>query len=354
MAKRLLQAAMVLLLLAALVLAGRAVLDRVGRTAIDAALAAVPGDARRVSFTDWAAVREQVGADLGDEPSREAVEQLITDTYASDLSAASAVDGAAGAMQEIFGFGPGTAQWEAYGQSESGASLVLAVPDGTDFDQLADNMRSAGYAEPEDDDGVWLGGVDLVAALDPTLSPVVQYVALLSDPGLVVTSESPEYIEDAADAAADGRGVADVDGVGDLADRLEGTVASVLWVEDFGCSDLAMARADDSDQARAAARIEELGGLSPLDGLAMGLTPSSSLRVVGHYEDADDAEADLEARAELAVGEAYGRSGSFSDDYDVTRARTVDSDVVLDLEPSREGVFALSNVFDGPVVFASC
>ena len=93
-------------------------------------------------------------------------------------------------MHEMFGFGPVNAQWEAFAQGKQGAAMVLKVADGTDFDVLADNLRTAGYTKPKDDDGVWEGGADLVAALDPTLSPEVQYVALLEDQGLVVTSDN--------------------------------------------------------------------------------------------------------------------------------------------------------------------
>ena len=42
---------------------------------------------------------------------------------------------------------------------------------GTDFDVLADNLRTDGYTKPKDDDGVWEGGADLVAWLDGTLAP---------------------------------------------------------------------------------------------------------------------------------------------------------------------------------------
>lgn len=328
------------------------VIDRVGRTDLHRALAALPDDVRRVSFTDWSAVREQVGADLGSDPSRDAVEQMAVDLYEEDLGSGSALEEAAGAMHELLGFGPATARWEVLGQSPEGSAVVLSMPDSTDFDQIESSLRSAGYTAPEGgDEGVWEGGIDLVAALDPALNPVVQYVVLRPGAGLVVASDTVEY---AAAAAAPGSVVGAAPGVSDLADRLAGTVVSALWVGDFACEDLAMARADADDQARAAARIEELGGLNPLQGLAMGLTPEGTVRVVAHLPDADRAESDLEARAELAVGEAYGRSGSFSDDYELTRARTVGSDVVLDLTPLRTSGFALSGLYSGPVVFASC
>ena len=49
--------------------------------------------------------------------------------------------------------------------------MVLKVADGTDFDVLADNLRTDGYTKPKEDDGVWEGGADLVASLDGTAQP---------------------------------------------------------------------------------------------------------------------------------------------------------------------------------------
>ena len=75
-------------------------------------------------------------------------------------------------MQELFGFGPGTAQWEVYGQSTEGAALVLRPPEGTDFEVLGGNLRSAGYDAPDADDGaLWTAlrevGLDGVIAALP-------------------------------------------------------------------------------------------------------------------------------------------------------------------------------------------
>ncbi len=347
-------AGLALLVVGVLVVVALVLLDRVDRTPLERAVAVAP-PASRVSFTDWASVRAAVDADLGDTPDREAVEEMVAAAYDRDLAAVSAVDEAAGAMQQLFGFGPGTAQWEVYAQSGDGAALVLRPPDGTDYGVLGDNLRSAGFSAPDDDGGVWRGGIDLVADLDPTLTPVVQYVALLPDEGLVVASDDAAYAERAA-AVASGEEdpVGDTEGVADLAARMEGALATVMWVGDFACADLAMSRADDEDRAAAEARVAELGGVSPLSGFALGLVEGGGLRVVAHLADDDQAERDLEARAELAVGEAYGRGGSFSDDLELVRSRTVGPDVVLDLEPTRDDGFPLSSLYDGPLVLAAC
>ena len=176
-------------LVAGLLVVGVVVWQRLDRTDLEEALDRVPASSLRVGFTDWAAVRSRLEADLGDTPDGEQVETLIQKAYDSDYGAASSIDDSAPALQENFGFSPATAQWEAFAQGREGATMVLKVADGADFDVLADNLRSAGYKKPKEDDGVWEGGADLMPEIDPTISPELQYVTLLEDQGLVVSSD---------------------------------------------------------------------------------------------------------------------------------------------------------------------
>ncbi len=344
-----------LLLVVGLLVVGTLAWQRAHRTSLEEALQRVPASSKRVSFTDWSLVRSRLHARLGDTPGRKAVEGLMSKAYDSDFSAASSIDEAAVALQENFGFGPATAQWEAYAQGRKGATMVLKVPDGSDFDVLADNLRSVGFKKPKKDDGVWVGGPDLVAALDPTISPELQYISLLKDQGLVVTSDEQPYAATAARVAAGkGDSFASVAGAGDLADQLDEPANALLWGRDFACTDLSMSSADDDTQAQAKARVAEVGGVTPLAGLAMGMEPDRTLRVVEHFEDSDRAEKNLRPRAKLAVGEAIGRGGSFSDNFRLTSSKSVGSDVVLRLRPRSRTGYVLSALYDGPVVFATC
>ena len=350
-------------LLALALVAGAAVVGTVAwrrahRTPLEQALSAVPAASVRVAFTDWSGVRRALGADLGDTPSRDATEAFASKAYDADLSAASSTDEAAGALQELYGFGPATARWEAYAQSRDGAVMVLAPPDGTDFAVLADNLRAAGYDAPAKratDGGTWVGGIDLVSRLDPTLTPELQYVALLADQGLVVTSDTEDYLASSVRAASgDTDGLVSKAGVDDLAQRLGRVDNALVWPGDFACEDLAMSQADDDDQAQADDLVRQAGGVTPLSGLAMGMTSDRTLHVVAHFASSEAARADLRPRARLAVGEAVGRGGRFSDDFELTRSSAVGSDVLLDLAPKRDDAFVLSALYDGPVLFATC
>ncbi len=346
---------LVLVLVLGLAVVGAFVWKRSHRTVLDEALGAVPASSLRVGFTDWAVVRTTLGAKLGGTPDREDVDAFIAQAYDSDYAAASSIDESASALQENFGFGPATARWEAYAQGRKGATMVLKVPDGTDFDVLRDHLEGAGYTRPKQEDGVWKGGADLVAGIDPTITPELQYVSLLADRDLVVSSDDPDYAASAARVAAgDGASFSSVPGVTEMATDLDRPGNAMFWGRDFACEDLAMSQADGNDEARATARVKQAGGVTPLAGFAMGMRPDRTLRVSGHFEDSERAGKNARTRAELAVGEAIGRGVSFSDTLTLSSSRVVGNDMVLDLRPRQETGFVLSALYDGPLLFATC
>ena len=245
-------AALVLVVLAGLLVVGVVVWQRLHRTDLEQALDAVPASSLRVSYTDWTAVRSRLRAELGDTPGTEAVEKLIQQAYDSDYGSASSIVDSAPALQQNFGFSPATAQWEAFAQGRQGAAMVLKVAAGADFDILADNLRSAGYKKPKEDDGVWEGGVDLMPEIDPSISPELQYVALLEDEGLVVSSDTADFAEKAARVASgEANSFASVTGVSEMAGQLGDPANAMIWGKDFACTDLAMSRADERTRPRA-------------------------------------------------------------------------------------------------------
>lgn len=353
--RRFLVFGLALVLVAGLLVAGVVVWQRQHRTPLEEALRTVPAGSLRVGFTDWAAVRRKVKADLGENPSSSEIEAFVEKAYDRDFNAASSIDSAAVGMHEKFGFGPVNSQWEAYAQGRKGATMVLKVADGTDFDVLAENLRSDGYTAPKDDDGIWEGGPEVVAQLDPTFTPEVQYIALLEDQGLVVTSDTPSYAASAAKVASgDGDSVASTDGVDDLTAQLGDPANAMVWTGDFACDDLSMSSADEGEQETAKQLVRRAGGVTPVNGLAMAMLPNRTLRVVLHFEDSDRARKNLRTRAKLAVGDAPGRGVSFADDFKLTASSSKGSDVVLDLTPRQPTGYVLSSLYDGPVLFATC
>ncbi len=334
---------------------GTTVWHRLHRTPLEDALHRVPASSLRVSFTDWSVVRRQLGANLGSSPSDSRITAFIQQAYDKDYSAASSIDESAVALQDKYGFSPVNAQWEAYAQGRKGATMVLKPAEGTDFGVLGDNLRTNGYRKPKTDDGVWRGGVDLVANLDPTLTPELQYVVLLAHQGLVVTSDSESYAAQAAAVATgDKESLASTGKVAGLDDTLGRPANALLWAGDFACEDLAMSKADQDSQDQADDLVQKAGGVTPLTGLAMAMSPTRTLRVVAAFDSSEEARRNLRPRARLAVGDAVGRGGAFSDNFRLTRSRTSGSTVLLDLRPRQKSGFVLSDLYDGPLIFATC
>lgn len=353
--RRFLVPLLALVLVAGLLVLGVLAWQRQHRTPLEEALSAIPAGSLRVGFTDWSVVRRQVYDDLAEDPSAQEIDAFMGKAYDRDFTAASSLDGSAVAMHEKFGFGPVNAQWEAYAQGRKGATMVVKVAEGADFEVLRDNLRTDGYEAPEDDDGVWKGGADLVAGLDATLTPEVQYVALLEGEGLAVTSDNRAYAARAAKVASgDGDPVSKQAGLDDLAARMGEPANAMVWTGDFACEDLSMSQADEGEQDRAEQLVSDAGGVTPLDGLAMGMLPNRTLRVVEHFEDPDRAEKNLRPRAELAVGDAPGRGLTMSDDFTLRSSKAQGSDVVLELRPQRPTGYVLSALYDGPLLLATC
>jgi len=341
--------------LGALVVVGvRIWVDR-DRTDLRRALDLVPSSTLRLSFTDWEAVREALKADLGKDPAEDEIKDLISRGYDRDFIAVSSIDEAASALQEHFGFSPATMSWEAYAQGKSGATMVVRMPDGFDFDGVTTKLTDLGFTEPKKDDGVWLGGADLVAAIDPTITPELQYVAVLADRHLIVTSDVEDYARKAAEVAqGHGRSLGDIASVRDAVSPLAEPAAAMVWAEDFACSDLAMSQASTEDQEEADSLVRKAGELTPLSGLVMALGKDRSLHVSELFESSAAAKENLRPRAELIVGPAPGRGGSFSDDLELTESRTDGATVQLTLEPRAKTGFVLSALDSGPVLFATC
>lgn len=345
MRRRVLVVGLAVLVLVGVVFAGRAVWQRWDRTPLQEALGYVDAKAMRVSFTDWKQVRADVDAGTN-------VEEWIARGFERDLIAASSIDGSADALSEHFGFSPENADWEVFSQSREGAAMVLRLDD-ADFGEIAAKLTEAGFEEPGSDSRVWKGGVDLVASLDGTLTPEVQYVALLEDQGVVVTSDTFEYAAQMA-ALADGEGssLGDDSATYDMAGHVGAPDAAVLWAGDFACEDLSMSTASADDQQLASQLIAEAGEITPVTGVVIALD-DKRLTVAEQFPDADQARLNLTSRAKLAVGPAVGRSGgTFADELELVSSTASGATMVLEFKAL--GDYPLSRHYDGALVFASC
>jgi hypothetical protein len=344
----------VLALVVALLLAGAALVAwrlATSDTRLSEALTRVPEATSRAAWTDWEAVRRELGADVDGESTAEDVETFLDEAFTADLTAMSALGTSAGVMHEELGFSPATLSWELLAQSDEGALEVMGVDDDVSFDDVAERLGALGWTEPEDEDGVWVGGPDVLSGVGSMLTPELQHVALLADEGVIVASDQAPYLEDVLDVV---RGSDDgADDLADLATGLDQPLAAVVYDGAYACEQLAMAQSDDDARAEADQLVAAVGGVHPLTGFAMGELAGGDVRVVMQVEDADDAPGDAEARATLASGPAPGQGGEFGDRFSVERVTSEGSTIALDLRP-HAGEYVLSDLASGPVVFATC
>ena len=320
------------------------------RTLLEQASSYAPGDAERLSWTDWAAVRDRVGVHLDGSSSAAAVQAFLTKGYDEDLTSTSALVQSAPVLQTRFGFSPATVEWELFSQSTQGAVVIMRMPDGTDFDAIGDRLERAGFTRPKSEDGVWLGGDELLPEIGADLTPELQYVALDRQDHLVLTSDEGGYLEQTVQDLGDGelsQGMRDV--IGGTGEPLSASV----YDGPYTCSALAMSHADSSDQAQAQELLTQAGKVNPVTGFAMSAQPGGDVRVVMGFESDEQARTNADTRAALAAGPAPGQGGTCPDRFSVGSVTADGRLVTMDLRP-RRGAYVLSDLSTGPVLFATC
>jgi len=319
------------------------------RTDLERALSMAPHDAQQLSWTDWSGVRDELDQDLGDSPSGDDINEFLGQGFEADLTQTTALGDSAVQMQAVFGFSPATVDWELFSQSEQGAVVMMHLPESTDFGELEDTLADNGYVEPESATGVWVGGVELLAQIGG-ITPELSHVVVDEDRRLVLSSDSEEYL---AEAAADAR---DEDGPSDLEDVVAAAdepLAAAIYTGDHACAKLAMSQADQIDQEQAAELVRDAGDLNPVTGFAIGVRRGGDVRVVMSFESDDQARTNADTRAQLASGPAPGEGGDFSDLFDLGDVTAEDQLVTMEFEPV-EGGYVFSTLKDGPVLFATC
>jgi hypothetical protein len=321
------------------------------QTEFTRAVATAPAGAERLSWTDWAAVRRELGVSLSASSSPAELTDFLDRGYDADLISTSALVESAPVLQERFGFSPASAEWELFSQSVDGAVITLRLPDDTDFDDLGDRLEALGYRRPSEPAGVWAAGPDGLSAISSELTPELGYVALDADDHLVLASDQRGYLETAVRAtSADGDRV---EGLSEVAEATGEPLSAAVYTGDYACGALAMAQADAGDQAEAAQLVATAGTVDPYSAFAMSAQPDGHVRVVLAFTDDDQARTNADSRSVLATGPAVGQGGDFADRFSLASAEADGALVTLDLQPV-EGQYVLSDLSTGPVLFATC
>lgn len=321
-------------------------------TDLQRALAYSPEASERFAWTDWAAVRAELGTDVDAGSTALEVTEFLNEGYDADLTSTTAMGESAEVLQDRFGISPATVSWELLSQSTSGSVLTLGVPDSFDFDELTDTLAALGYEEPDSDTGVWQGGDELMATIGEgaSISPQLSHVALDRERHLVLASDDDGYLAEAVDAVGAGEGGSDV---AEVAVEAGDTLSAVLLDAAQVCGGLAMSQADEVDQEIAAELLAAAGDVSPLTAFALAAQPDGDVLAVMSFETEDQARTNADTRADLASGAAPGQGGDFSDRFTLGDVVAEDTVVTMDLQPV-EGAFVLSDLSSGPLLFATC
>jgi hypothetical protein len=308
------------------------------RTGLATAVALVPADVQRYSWTDWAGVRRTLHVADSERPSAAAVEGFLSKGYDADLTSASAMVTSADVLQSRLGFSPATVEWELFAQSGSGAIVVIdpATTDGLE--------RALGRASfRRDSDGVW-EGADAVATLG--ITPEFANIALHD--GRIYASDSADYLGEVLGGAT-----GPAEAVSRVVDAVGDPVSAVVYSGDYACGHLAMSQADDVDQTQAAQLIRQAGGVDPVAAYAMAEGADRQVTVALAFDNHDQAVHDADARAALASGPAPGQGGTFRDRFRLGKVEASGQVVTMRMHPMK-GAFVLSDLSTGPVLFASC
>lgn len=306
-----------------------------------AALELAPTTAVRFSWTDWAGVRHELGADASDP-----VAQLLTKAYDDDLSSTSALVDSAPILARSFDLSPANLDWELYAQGTDGAVLLMGLPDDVSADDLGSTLARLGYQRPKDADGVWTHpNLPAIGNITPELTNLT----IDASDGVLAASDSSAFL---AAWRGDRRGARD-DAVEQVVDAIGAARSAAVYAGDYACQTLAMSQADSADQAEGANLVKGAGKLNPLDAFAMARRPGRDVRVAMAFEDDAQARTNADTRSRLAVGPAPGQGGTFGDRFALRRTASSGNVVTMDLHP-RPDTYVLSDLSTGPLLFASC
>ena len=321
--------------------------DDLGR--LGTAVAMAPEGTARYGWTDWSGVRDELDADLSASSSTADVDRFLADGFDADLTSTSALVASAPVLQERYGFSPATVDWELFAQSEVGAVLIVGLPDSLDVDQLGDGLAEIGYQRPGDDEGVWVGGPDLLVTLG-SVTQELAFVTIDRDRGVLAASDQQKTLDTWRD---DQRGGDLDDSITDVTAAVDTALSASIYTGDYACAALAMTQAGDADRTRAAELISEAGEISPLRSYAIASLPGGDVRVSMGFETEEQARTNADTRAQLAAGPAPGQGGAFPDRFELGEV-TADGEVVtMELDPVPLS-YVQSDLANGPVLFATC
>ena len=154
----------------------------------------------RLSWTDWAAVRPSSTPTSSASSTPSELEDFLDEGFDADLTSTLRAGGVGRRCSTSGSASPPRPSTGSCSASRPTAPSHAPAPRRRPTStSSADSLEELGYDRPDDEDGVWVGGADLLPEIGPDLTPELQYVALDADDHLVLTSDSAAFLEQALD-----------------------------------------------------------------------------------------------------------------------------------------------------------
>lgn len=320
------------------------------RSSLTASLDVLPAETLVAGFTDWSAIRDELGVDRG---SSRAARDALAGASLRDLTTRSVLGGVIGPMHAAYGWSAADLEWESYGQSRGGAAMVGRLSGSVSIDEIEQRLGEIGYRR---DGSGWTLDEQGRTAVGAELASTLGHLAFVPRERLVVASDRPGHLA-AVLATIRGRrdSVLSVRPAADVASALAGSTTAVVQAGAFGCRATSLDGLGRAVQAQAAAAIARTGRLTRPGFTGRGLTEGSSgarISFVAAFDSPAQAAEQLQVRSALAQGPFIGRSGRIEDTLELTDASTTGAVTRLTFttDPSRSAYMS----GEGPLLFASC
>jgi len=339
-------------------------------TALGTALAFAPAGSGQIHFTNWAAIKEQHGADAltSESPFDERLDFLLgldsTDAPASGFTLPYFAQQA-----KAWGWDTTDLDWEATIQGEGPPAFVLRLRDDFDFNGLIARFEERGFTWTEQD-GALVYSHPLDLTVDWRTELGVFNAAVLPEAKILIHASSPDAITPLVAAYSGGANWQQQPVPQAMAAALGDTNAAILMVGPQVCSDLSSAAVLDrllGDPNISAEQVDALkqeffgdGTLHPYLGLGVGYRPSGSHplgKIVLHYPTASAAEEDLAPRQKLAAeGHSLVTQAPVSERiFGLESASVAGSDLLLQVRPADDRPRRLFDmVYMRDMPFAGC
>lgn len=321
------------------------------RSSLTSALDALPDETLVAGFTDWAAIRDDLG--IGAASTAAGRSALADDASLRDLTTRSVLGGVIADMDEAYGWSAADLEWESYGQSRAGAAMVGRFTDSVSIDDVEDRLGTLGYTRDGD---VWSISEAGSTTVGPELARTLGQLAFVPRQRLVIAADRAGFVPEVLAAIrGDEPSALSVRALADVAGELAGSQTAVLQSGPFGCRATSLDALGADVAAQADAALARAGDLRTPTFTGRGLVDgprSQSIRFVSAFGSPAEAADQLKVRSALATGPFIGRSGQIDDTLDLMGSTTAGSTATLrfDLDPDR-GAFMSG---EGALLFASC